>query len=286
MPTVRGGVASRASTEGEGAKPVLPRSKRLSYLVQYLILIVAAEAVLVLASLANDATLATAGLFLDLALVVVLPIQGALLVPRDGPLASFLSALALVPLVRVVSLTMPFTPFSTIEWLAIVSVPLLLAALAVMQAQGLRPADVYLAFGNRRYAILNVTLVGVGFFLGIVEYWILSPEPWILSTSMDRLVPAVAVVFVATGLAEELIFRGVVLRAGLQFLGRSGAVVVTSFVFAVFHIGFLSILDVLFVFGMGLLFGFVVLATRALWGAVGAHTMANVMLYLILPFGL
>jgi len=56
-------------------------------------------------------------------------------------------------------------------------------------------------------------------------------------------------------------------------------------VFAVLHIGLWSPVGLLFVFLSGLLFGMVVLATKGLWGAALAHAVANVAVYLILPFG-
>jgi membrane protease YdiL (CAAX protease family) len=40
----------------------------------------------------------------------------------------------------------------------------------------------------------------------------------------------------------------------------------------------------MFVFAVGLFYGFVVLNTKNLWGAILSHSLGNVMLYLVAPF--
>src|SRR5947208_1249907 len=94
----------------------------------------------------------------------------------------------------------------------------------------------------------------------------------------------ILVVFLATGLSEELIFRGILLRRAVEALGgRSGLLYVTA-IFASLHIFFLSGFDLLFVFGVGLFYGFVALKTKNLWGVILSHCLGNVILYLVAPF--
>jgi len=254
-------------------------------LIQFLTVIVVAELLLVFANLTQIALFAIAGFLVDIGLVIVLPLVASYKVPRDPKLASFLGALVLAPLLRVVSLATPREPFSTIQWLAILGVAVLLSAAAVMHAQGLRPRDVFLGVGDRRFVSLNVSLAVLGVLLGYVEFQILHPTPWITAPGSEPLIPAVIVVFVATGLAEELVFRGILLRTGIRLLGPRAGLLYVTLVFAVLHIGLWSPVGLLFVFLSGLLFGMVVLATKGLWGAALAHAVANVAVYLILPFG-
>ena len=82
---------------------------------------------------------------------------------------------------------------------------------------------------------------------------------------------------------EEFIFRGVLQRAAVgAFRGRG--IVYVSRLFAVRHVGFLSWLDIIFVFGVALFFGWVVKQTGSLLGVTLAHGITNTMLFLILPF--
>src|SRR5438552_1113769 len=103
----------------------------------------------------------------------------------------------------------------------------------------------------------------------------------LVAVSLASLVP---VFFPATGLSEELFFRCVLLRRAVEaFGGRSGLLYVTA-IFASLHVFFLSGFDLLFVFGVGLFYGFVALKTKNLWGVILSHSLGNVILYLVAPF--
>ncbi len=94
----------------------------------------------------------------------------------------------------------------------------------------------------------------------------------------------------ASGFAEEFIFRGILLTRTVKVLGGAAGLVFVSLLFAAMHIGFvrdaLTSFDILFVFVVGMYFGYVVMKTESLLGVVLAHGFANVALYLVLPFSL
>jgi len=279
----------------EPLEPALSPRRRVTILLQVLTVLVVAEILLVYSNVTGDASFSFATLLVDLVLVMGLPVLASRIVPRDRAMASLLGALVLAPLLRVVSLATPFDPSSPILWLALVSVALLLASAAIMYAQRLHPRDVFLGIGRRRFIPLNVGLAVVGFLLGFLEFQILHPAPcvaspcpnpvlWTGDPGTEPFLIAVIVVFVATGVVEELIFRGILLRAGIRVLGRRAALLYVTLVFTALHVGFVSAAELMFVFFLGLLFGVIVLVTESLWGAAVAHATANIALYLILPF--
>ena len=94
---------------------------------------------------------------------------------------------------------------------------------------------------------------------------------------------ASVILMVSTGFAEELIFRGVIQRASIQALGRFGLLYV-AILFAVLHIGYGSIPDLILVFTVALLFGWVAEATWSLLGVTLAHGLTNIVLFLVMPF--
>src|SRR5947207_10350677 len=131
---------------------------------------------------------------------------------------------------------------------------------------------------------LQFVVAMTGIQRGRLEYAILRPGPWIPPDSLGWLLGGAVVIFLATGLSEELIFRGILLRRAVEALGgRSGLLYVTA-IFASLHIFFLSGFDLLFVFGVGLFYGFVALKTKNLWGVILSHSLGNVILYLVAPF--
>jgi hypothetical protein len=88
---------------------------------------------------------------------------------------------------------------------------------------------------------------------------------------------------VFTGLLEEFIFRGLIQRSALENLGRRGLLYGAA-LFAVLHLGYRSALDVIFVFGVALFFGWVVVRTGSILGVTLSHGLTNVALYLFIPF--
>lgn len=272
-----------------GSDLVLPGAsttrRRRIHLVHFFALALTAELLLALAALGANEGLVTLALFVEVLLVAVLLVQLTLLATRDRTFASLLGALLLVPLLRIVTLTTPLQPFTFVEWLAVVSIPLFLGAFAVMRAQGLRPRDVFLGVGVRAWIPVNVALIPVGLALGLLEYELVRPEPWIFSSRVEDLVFASAVALLATGFAEELIFRGLVLSRSALLMSRARAVVLVAIVSAALHVGSLSPFPVVLDFAAGLVFGYAVLRTRALWGSACAHGLINILAYVVLPMG-
>jgi len=104
-----------------------------------------------------------------------------------------------------------------------------------------------------------------------------------LEDRMDRSSKERVLALIFTGFLEEFIFRGMMQQATIQTMGRLG-LIYTSAVFAVLHIGYQSILDVIFVFVVGWFFALIVQKTHSIWGVTLAHGLTNISLFLIFPF--
>ena len=193
---------------------------------------------------------------------------------------AFLVSLAFAPLIRVVSLSLPLADLPLLYWYLITSIPLFAAALVAAPTLGYAWPD--LGLNLRRWRLqLVIGLTGIVF--GIVEYWILRPEPLVATFEWRTLVWPSLILLISTGLLEELIFRGLLQRASIDLLGLRGIGYV-ALVFAVLHLGYQSLLDVLFVTAVGLFFGWVVHRTRSLLGVTLAHGLTNIVLFLVMPF--
>ena len=189
-------------------------------------------------------------------------------------------SLALVPLVRIISLSMPLVNIPQLWWYPIIYAPLLAAAFVAVRILGYRAEDVGLNF--RLFPVqLAVALTGIVF--GIAEYFILMPQPLIAELTWQKIWLPAVILLVSTGFVEEFIFRGVLQRTAVEAF-RWWGIVYVSLLFAVLHIGFLSWLDVIFVFAVALFFGWVVKKTGSLFGVTLAHGITNIMLFLIVPF--
>ena len=271
------------------------RPTRWTYLLGYLGGVIVVEVCIAIPGGASslDRPFQPIGLWIHILLVFSLLFFSVYLQPKDATLSSLLVAVSLASLVRVFSLAVPrynfvsrpeTNPLNTVPWLALVSIPLLVSIMAVAYVQGLRPRDLGLIFARWQEIPVQAVIAMTGIPLGLVEFAILRPDGWIPALAVGQLLIGGVVIFLATGLSEELIFRGILLKRAVEGLGERYGLLYVTAIFASLHIFFLSAVDLTFVFAVGLFYGFVVLRTKNLWGAILSHSLGNVILYLIAPF--
>ena len=239
--------------------------------VTYLLAITAAEVVTVIFQ-------PIAGIACYTAILLVTIVDAALI--NKYFYGRLVLALAVVPLIRIISLSLPLVDIPQIWWYPLIYLPLLAAAIVVARLLNYGPKDIGIRFGFLPVQLM-VGLVGLG--LGVVEYLILTPEPLVTELTWQAAWLPALILLLATGFVEEFIFRGVLQRAATEAFGGWGIVYV-SFLFAILHIGFLSWIDVAFVFGVALFFGWVVKKTGSLFGVTLSHGITNIILFIVAPF--
>jgi CAAX protease family protein len=203
---------------------------------------------------------------------------------HEGPrrlhrLTPFVLAFLLAALIRIISLTLPLNAIQPAYRFVFAGVPMAIGAVLVARASRISATEVGLAW---RLPALQLAAVLVSIGLGFVEFAILRPAamgpfPW----TLGGVLPALAV-GIWTGFPEELIFRGVLQTATRPILNRYNWIYVSA-VFAVLHIGYQSLLDLLFVFGVGLLYGWIFERSRSIVGVSIGHGLANVILFFVAP---
>ncbi len=218
------------------------------------------------------------GVVFHIVLLLGLMLHASLAV--ENPSHKLYLALALAPLIRLLSLSMPVVEFAQIYWYGIVAVPLLMATFMVMRRLDYGRHDVGLTLNRLPFQLL-IGLTGIP--LGIVMFYILRPAPLIDTLTLEAVLLPALILLVGTGFAEELVFRGLMQRSAQESLGRWGWIYV-AVLSAILHTGYLLVSNVLFVLVVGLFFGWVVIKTRSLLGVALAHGMINTILFLIAPF--
>lgn len=267
-----GAVAGRQPQQGEGSRLATVR-KHLNVAVPllYLAAITAAEFLTVL----DRPRLGTAAHVVILATLLV----HASALPGH-PHHRMLLALSLAPLIRILSLSMPLQDVDLVLWYLIVGLPLLAAALVVARTLDLSPRDLGLSLGRLP---LQLLVASTGLVFGFAEYLILKPQPLIDQLTLPQVWWPALILLVATGFNEELVFRGVMQSAARPALGR-GTILYVTVLFAALHVGYRSVVDVAFVFAVGLFFGLIVARTGSLLGVTLSHGITNISLYLVVPF--
>ena len=244
----------------------------------YLLAITAAEAVTVFVQ-------PVWGIVCHIVILVSVLLHSA--IASESRLQQLVLSLALVPLVRIISLAMPLSNIPQIWWYPIIYASLLAAAIMVVRILGYRAGDVGLSF---RLFPAQVAVALSGLMFGVAEYFILTPEPMIIELTWQEVWLPSLIFLVCTGFVEEFIFRGVLQRTAVGAFEGWGIVYV-SLLFATVHlihyseVGLTGILiDIGFVFAVALFFGWVVKKTGSLSGVTLAHGITNILLYLVVPF--
>ncbi|MFC1874070.1 CPBP family intramembrane glutamic endopeptidase [Chloroflexota bacterium] len=251
--------------------------KQTVFYLLYLTAITAAEIVLALSAVV-PAINPLFGVLCHIAILTALILHSAVIGQQSHQ--RMLMALSLAPLIRIVSLTIPLANVHQLLWFPMVYAPLLAAAVMVVRIFGFKFRDIGVSFGSVPYQMM---IALSGFAIGLAEYLILRPEPVIAELTWQAAWLPGLIFLVTTGLVEEFIFRGVMQYTVERVFVRWGIVYI-SFLFAILHVGFLSWVDVVFVFVVALFFGWMVKKTGSLFGVTLAHGLANTTLYVITPF--
>ena len=197
---------------------------------------------------------------------------------RTQPIHRLYLALGLVPLIRIVSLSMPLSRVTLLYWYPIMAIPIALGVLGVAAALRMKPSDLGLTVKGIGLQIL-VALSGIA--IGLADYVILKPQPLIEVLTLHSVVVPALILLVATGLVEELVFRGVIQRAA-ETVGAWGWIYV-AVMSSVLQIGHHSIFHWLLALGMAMLYGWVVKRSGSIVGVALSHGIINVCLYLLFP---
>lgn len=261
------------STETRTSGHVDLSTSRWTILLAYLGAVVAAELLIAFAG-------QELGLAIHILLVFALILFSVVISSTDAALAPLLVAASLASLIRVFSLAVPRFGPDILPWLLLVSVAV------VVYVQRLSVRDLGLWPIGPRQLLVQIAIGLTGVPLGVIEFFILRPRPgdWISDLGLQPFLFGSAVIFLATGVSEELIFRGIMLRRAIDVVGTHGGILFVTSVFAALHIFFRNPQDLAFVFGVGLLYAIVVIRTKSLWGAIMSHSLGNIVLYLTAPF--
>lgn len=188
-------------------------------------------------------------------------------------------ALALIPLLRILSLAVPLIQVPEIYWYVLVGVPFLGTMFLFSRYARFSWDNLRLKLG----AVPSQLVVGLsGIPFGLAAFEILRPKPLPISSSWISLGIAALILFLFVGFLEEVLFRGILQRAALDTFGSLGIIFV-SVIYGFVYSGSLSIIYILFVAITGWLYALWVKRSGSLWGSITARSLWNIGLILIWP---
>lgn len=228
------------------------------------------------------------GLGIAAALVIAILLNSIVsFVPFGDRVEPVLDALALVPLYILFTSSLPWFFLDTN--LLLPSVYSIVMALAVwrLYEEGIGLSREGLAeIGFRRDGLIRYALIGAALAIpiGLIEYSILRPEPAAGGFDLRDAARDAIYMFAFVAVAEELLFRGVILRNLAAAFGAWRGVVVAAALFSIMHIVWRSWEEVAFTFAAGLLLGFLYQRTHSLTAPIILHATNNILLVVVLPY--
>ncbi len=208
------------------------------------------------------------------------------LINKRAKLSSILLALTLVPLIRILSLVMPLSYFPRIQWFIIIGFAVYLAFLVLMFQQRINLSEIGIKLPSKKHIPIEISIILLGAPLGVMEFYAIPQTPFVDLSSIGNIIIAILILFIATGLMEELIFRGLLQNKSIEILGVWPGIFFITLIFAALHIGNLSFIDVSLVFCIGGLYAIVVKKTKTIIGVSISHTVVNIFLFIICPLAL
>ena len=223
------------------------------------------------------------GLIFHSVTLALITIHSPLVRRVDPELSKLLIALTSVPLIRIVSLISPVIQFSILQWFLVISIVLYSSIFISIRVIGNDLSDYGFRIPERKHFPLEVFIIFCGLFFGFLENAILDPLPIVETVSIISVAAPFIALYFGTGILEELLFRGVIQRHSIEFFGKWGGVIFTTLVFTIFHIGWESGADLVFVGTVGFIFSLVVIKTGSLIGVSFSHAVTNLSLFVLAP---
>lgn len=229
-----------------------------------------------------NSALAWFGLALAFLGFVLFPVVGVLVGRREQNVRVVFEVCGLLFATRIVFSPFPLSLLESAAFLPVVYTLIVSAVVLYVWFRRVPLGMVGLSRGLVRLPFQVLLGVSVGVVVGLIENFVLNPQPVSVGPSMVwNVVYLVVTMMVFVGLTEELLFRGLLQSYMVELMPKWMAVHLSALIFALFHIGWLNPLEVVFAYGAGVVFGYLLLKTGGLTAPVVAHGVGNILLYVL-----
>jgi membrane protease YdiL (CAAX protease family) len=245
---------------GATADRLEPRALPLAF--AYTVVIVAGE-------LSSSFVGAVPGALLDAMLVPVILTHFVL--RPDARHRRVLPALALIALLRTLSIAAVVPRLPEYTWYALVGLPVLAGAILAARLAGEPAARLGLRVARER---LDMLLVIAGIPISLAGYLLLRPSELLPNFDLVTIVLAMTILAIFGGFLEELVYRGVLQAVAIDAFGSKRAGILFSATLgACMYWGSGSIPFVIGIWFLGIGYGIALTRGASLWGVAQSHTV-------------
>ena len=190
-------------------------------------------------------------------------------------------ALMLLPLLRLVNLSMPVFFDISLYSFVLIYAPLAVPVTIAVAYQQMTREDVGIIF--RRIWLYIPFSALISFLMGMEEYRIIQPGYLISDLSPLNILKLTVVMVFFVGLIEEIIFRSVLQTRLNMIFGAWRGILLSSMLFGLMHSGYGILYEILYTSVIGAILGYMFYKTRSLPLVTLVHGFMNVFIFGIFP---
>lgn len=212
---------------------------------------------------------------------VILALSLSYIFIKDNDVHKIYMPLMLLPILRILSLTMPILFNTAIYTFVFVYSPLAIPVVAIIIYQ--RNSLKEIGITTKNFLIYIAISVPLGFLLGLGEYLTIRPGYLITDLTFGNLLKLTIIMVFFVSLVEELIYRSILQIPLEKALSKQESLVITSLLYGLMHSGYGNFNEILYISFVGFFIGLIFSKTKSLPFATAIHGFANVFLFGILP---
>ncbi|ADE35651.1 CPBP family intramembrane glutamic endopeptidase [Methanohalophilus mahii] len=218
---------------------------------------------------------------IHVALLLGLPLAAIFFDNREITMA--FQALMLLPLLRLVNISMPIFFETTLYVFVFIYAPLIIPVYLVAKEQDFTLSLRGFRDVNRMWLVYIFLAILVAILIAQGEYAILASNYLIPDLSFISLLKISLVMVFFVGFIEELIFRFILQTRLADTFGVWPGLIIASLLFGVMHSGYGAPLEVLMTAFAGLILGYMFLRTKSISFVSFTHGFVNVFLFGVIP---
>ena len=190
-------------------------------------------------------------------------------------------ALMLLPILRLVNMSMPIFFEMTLYSYVFIYAPLIIPIYFVLSHQKFTLAQIGIT--KKNFIKYLPAAVIIGLILGGVEYITIKAGYLIPDLSIVSILKISIVMILFVGLVEELIFRSILQTRLEEAFGMLPGLVGASIMFGIMHSGYGTVYEIFFTSFAGFVMGWMFQKTRSLSLVAITHGCVNIFLFGVIP---
>jgi len=220
-----------------------------------------------------------AGITLHVVIVLALSLSMGWL--QDSHVPASFQVLILLPLLRLLNISMPVFSETTLYLYVYIYTPMFLAVYFLMRQETLALFKRKISLEDTvKYVFLSFP---VAFGIAYGEYHLIDAGNLVPDLSFVSILKIFIIMTLFVGLVEELVFRSFLQTRLEESFGDYAGLFLAALLFGIMHSGYGTLYEMIFVAFAGLVLGYMYQRTRSLFLVSLTHGLTNTFLFALLP---